>query len=201
MGESDESMEYGSWVYPLYGSSDYNDFVRHDFNFTSDVYGTTAGPSITWSAPPLGFEWGTPAYSREEDDIEVSVKETTDRLDDHTRFSVSTDDVNDLEQGRVLKCISIMKSKLMMKCMPVHVKNIECRMTPSTKENIINAYRKLEMYGKKLPFVASYDEYGRQLPDEIRIDTMKGMEIKIVDPEVYGNLYLELRGIVQDYPF
>ena len=201
MGESDESMEYSSWGYPLYSASTYNDFVRRGLSFTSDILGEAAGPSITWSTPPLSFEWGTPDYSREEDDIKVNVKETTDHSDDHTIFSVSTDDINDLEQGRILKCISIMKSKLMMKCMPVHVKNIECRMTPSTKENIINAYRKLEMYGKKLPFIASYDEYGRQLSDEIRIDTMKGMEIKIVDPEVYGNLYLELRGIIQDYPF
>ena len=51
------------------------------------------------------------------------------------------------------------------------------------------------MYGKKTPFVACFDEYGRRLPDEIKIDTLRGMDIKIVDPGTYGNNYLVFEAV------
>ena len=35
-----------------------------------------------------------------------------------------------------------------------------------------------------------------RLPDEIQIDTIRGMDIKIVDPDVYGNNYLEFETII-----
>ena len=91
-----------------------------------------------------------------------------------------------------------MKSRLMMQCAPVKVENIECKMTPAVKENIIKAYKKLEMYGKKTPFVARFDEYGRRLPDEIKIDVMRGMTIKIVNPDDYNPYYIEFEGKVHD---
>lgn len=104
----------------------------------------------------------------------------------------------DLAQDRILKSLSMMKGKLMMQCAPVHLKNIECKMTPAVKHNIITAYKRLERYGKKTPFVARFDEYGRRLPDEIKIETMQGMEIKIVDPLEYGTHFLEFKGVVHD---
>ncbi len=114
------------------------------------------------------------------------------------RYAVTCDTPSDLSQERILKCLSIMKSRLMMQCAPVKVENIECRMTPEVKENIVKAYRRLEMYGKQMPFVARFDEFMRPLPDEIRIDTMRGMTINIVDPSEYGPLYLEFEGVIRD---
>ena len=71
------------------------------------------------------------------------------------------------------------------------------------KQNIIIAYKKLHMYGKKLPFIARFDEYGKRLSDEVKIETLKGMNIQIVDSEDYGDFYLEFKGIVAnlDLPF
>ena len=54
------------------------------------------------------------------------------------------------------------------------------------------------MYGKKTPFVACFDEYGRRLPDEVKIDTIRGMDIKIVDPDTYGNNYLVFEAVVPE---
>ena len=114
------------------------------------------------------------------------------------RYAVSCSNEPDLAQDRILKSISAMKAKLMMQCAPVKVENIECRMTPAVKQNIIMAYKRLEMYGKKTPFVARFDEYGRRLPDEVKIDTMRGMTIKIIDPVDYGPYHIEFEGIVKD---
>ena len=114
------------------------------------------------------------------------------------RYAVSCSHEPDLSQERILKSISVMKAKLMMQCAPVRLLNIECRMTPAVKQNIIMAYKKLQMYGKKTPFVARFDEYGRRLPDEVKIDTLRGMTIKIVDPVEYGHCYLMFEGVVKD---
>mgnify|MGYP001855382524 FL=1 len=56
------------------------------------------------------------------------------------------------------------------------------------------------MYGKKTPFVARFDEYGRRLEDEIKIDTMRGMDIKIVDPDIYGQNYLVFETYINKAP-
>ena len=60
----------------------------------------------------------------------------------------------------------------MLQCAPYKITNIECKMTPNVKTNLINAYRRVNMYGKKTPFIARFDEYGRRLPDEVKIDTI-----------------------------
>lgn len=114
------------------------------------------------------------------------------------RYAVACSHEPDLSQDKILKCISIMKSKLMMQCAPRKVADIECKMTPVIKHNIISAWKRLDRYGKKPPFVARFDEYGRRLPDEIKIDTMKGMTIKIVDPTEYGSHYISFEGVVYD---
>ena len=132
---------------------------------------------------------------------EIPKMEVTEHFDASCfgkRHAVACSYEPDLSQDKILKCISMMKGKLMMQCAPVKVDNIECRMTPAVKHNIIMAYKRLERYGKKLPFVARFDEYGRRLPDEIKIDTMYGMTIKIVDPVDYGPYYLSFEGIVRN---
>lgn len=142
----------------------------------------------------------TTSYS-EEDIPEMKVEEYREDNSDSRRYAVACHNCNDLSQERILKTLSIMKSKLMMECMPVHVKSIECKMSPMVKTNIINAYRKVSMYGKKTPFVARFDEYGRRLPDEIQIDTIRGVDLKIVDPDVYGENYLVFEAIIPTYEY
>lgn len=134
----------------------------------------------------------------EMEEPKVSVSENDDPRSLTKRRAVACSHEPDLAQDRILKSLSAMKAKLMLQCAPVKIENIECRMTPAVKDNIIMAYRKLQMYGKKTPFVARFDEYGRRLPDEIKIDTIKGMTIKILDPEDYGKYHIEFEGIVRD---
>lgn len=125
----------------------------------------------------------------------MKVEEYREDSSFNRRYAVACHNYNDLSQERILKTLSVMKSKLMMECAPVYVKSIECKMSPMVKTNIINAYRKVSMYGKKTPFVAHFDEYGRRLPDEIQIDTIRGVDLKIVDPDVYGENYLVFEAI------
>ena len=137
------------------------------------------------------FEWWIKKNGYKKEEIpEMKVEENREFGTSDYKYAVACHNYEDLLEKNILKCISIMKAKLMMECMPYHVKNIQCRMSPMVKNNIIMAYKKLSMYGKKTPFVARFDEYGRRLEDEIKIDTMRGMDIKIVDPDVYGQNYL-----------
>lgn len=155
----------------------------------------------TLSMPSVWGTWADSSKLSEEDEeggFEMEINSRADHENRCKRYAVTCKQKDDLVQERILKCLSIMKSKLMMQCAPVAIHNIECKMTPSVKDNIINAYRKISMYGKKTPFVARFDEYGRRLSDDIRIDTLQGMTIKIVDPEIYGEYFLEFEGIVRD---
>lgn len=134
-------------------------------------------------------------YSKE-DIPEMNIEEYGDEKSFNHRYAVACHNYADLSQERILKSISVMKSKLMMQCLPYRVDRIECKMSPMVKTNMINAYRRVNMYGKKTPFVACFDEYGRRLPDEVKIDTIRGMDIKIVDPATYGNNYLVFEAVV-----
>ena len=136
-------------------------------------------------------------YSKE-DIPEMNIEEYGDEKSFNHRYAVACHNYTDLSQERILKSISVMKSKLMMQCLPYRVDRIECKMSPMVKTNMINAYRRVNMYGKKTPFVACFDEYGRRLPDEIKIDTIRGMDIKIVDPATYGNNYLVFEAVVPE---
>ena len=104
-------------------------------------------------------------------------------------------DEKDLSIENVLKTLSAIKGKLMIDIAPIHIKTIECSITPQVRQNIITASKKLKMYGKKRPIIARFDEYGNRLPDEIDLGTSQGITLKIVDPEKYGIFYFELRGI------
>lgn len=147
------------------------------------------------------FEWWIKENGYKKEEIpEMKVEENREFGTFNYKYAVACHNYEDLLEKNILKCISIMKAKLMMECMPYHVKNIQCRMSPMVKNNIIMAYRKLSMYGKKTPFVARFDEYGRRLEDEIKIDTMRGMDIKIVDPDVYGQNYLVFETYINKAP-
>ena len=131
----------------------------------------------------------------EEDIPKMNIEEYRDEKSLNRKYAVACHNCADLSQERILKSISVMKSKLMMQCLPYRVDRIKCKMSPMVKTNMINAYRRVNMYGKKTPFVACFDEYGRRLPDEIKIDTLRGMDIKIVDPDTYGNNYLVFEAV------
>lgn len=167
----------------------------------------------TWNADPYIYSpsgWSTNVIwdrrtldsdmiemiKEEEPEVKIYSERIPETLTDQCRVVCTKE--QDLDKDRILLNLSKIKSQLMMKCAPMRVQSIECKMTPAVKENIIHAYRKIEMYGKKTPFVARFDEYGRRLPDEIKINTLKGMTIKIVDPKDYGDFYLEFTGIIPD---
>ena len=108
---------------------------------------------------------------------------------------VACTDVDDLSGERVLKTLSAVKGKLMLDIAPIHIQKLECSMTPLVKKNIIQASKKLKMYGKKRPIIACFDEFGNRLPDKIELDTSQGVSLIIVDPKEYGDFYLELKAI------
>lgn len=155
----------------------------------------------TYNATTNTYTYNTPFYSTEiskEDIPKMNIEEYRDEKSLNRRYVVACHNYTDLSQERILKSISVMKSKLMFQCLPYRVDRIECKMSPMVKTNMINAYRRVNMYGKKTPFVACFDEYGRRLPDEVKIDTIRGMDIKIVDPSTYGNNYLIFEAVVPE---
>ena len=170
--------------------------------YSPDAFSSTVDISSMWPKAEFSeLDWyrinGIDIKSKEELP-KMKVYEDRDAKSLGRRYAVACSHEPDLSQEHILKCISVMKAKLMMQCAPVKVMNIECKMTPAVKHNIITAWKRLDRYGKKPPFVARYDEYGRRLSDEIKIDTLKGMTIKIVNPEDYGPYHLEFEGLVYD---
>lgn len=113
------------------------------------------------------------------------------------KYAISCDNVTDLLPKQILKTISIMKSKLLMECVPYPVNSITCRMTPAVKDTLIQAYRKSTMYGKS-PFVASYDEYGRRIGTDVKIETLRGVTIDIINPDKHNDLYISFEGVIND---
>ena len=101
----------------------------------------------------------------------------------------------DLSTENVLKTLSAIKGKLMIDVAPIHLKKIECSITPQVRKNIVAASKRLKMYGKKRPIIARFDEYGNRLPDEIDIGTSGGITLKIIDPKEHGDFYIELKGV------
>ena len=126
---------------------------------------------------------------------EVKAVSSTEKTPEGTAHMVTCRDKDNLSAENILKNLSAIKGKLMLDIAPIHIKHIECYMTPTVKDNIVKASKRLKMYGKKRPIIARFDEYGRRLPDEITIDTMEGMTVHIVDPESYGEFYFALRAV------
>ena len=101
----------------------------------------------------------------------------------------------DLLPERILITLSAVKGRLMMEVAPIHIKEFQCSMTPAVRRNIIQASKRNRMYGKKMPIIARFDEYGRPLPEQIEINDSPGVNLRILDPADYGELYLELVAI------
>lgn len=111
---------------------------------------------------------------------------------------VRCNDTKDLSPENILHSLAVIKSELMMKCLPYQVNRITCEMTPEVKHNITAAYQRLARYGKEEPFIYCCDEYFRPIGEECKIATLKGMIIQIVDPKFYGTHYLKFEGIIRD---
>ena len=104
-------------------------------------------------------------------------------------------DTPDLLPEKILVTLSAVKGRLMMEVAPIHIKEFQCSMTPAVRKNIIQASKRARMYGKKMPIIARFDEYGRPLPEQIEINDSPGVNLRILDPADYGELYLELVAI------
>lgn len=117
---------------------------------------------------------------------------------DSREHIVYCEDMLDLSVERVLTTLSAVKGRLMFEIAPIHIREIQCKMTPTVKKHILEASKKLKMYGKKTPIIPSFDEYGNRLPDEIEIGDSKGILVQIVEPEKYGEVYFELKAIEFD---
>lgn len=101
----------------------------------------------------------------------------------------------DLLQERILVTLSAIKGRLMMEVAPIRIKEFQCRMTPAVRKNIIQASRKFKMYGKQLPIIARFDDFGNPLPERLELEDAPGVNITIIDPEDFGELYLEMIAI------
>ena len=101
----------------------------------------------------------------------------------------------DLSPEKILITLSAVKGRLMMEVAPIHIKEFQCSMTPAVREIILKASRRARMYGKKIPIIARFDEYGNPLPEQIEINDSPGVNIRILDPADYGELYFEMVAI------
>lgn len=188
------------------GFNDYNKiwntWISDGIYNTSSVLSSTPAyaSDLYWNSTTiLGRDYTAETSIKEEPEVTIFSDRIPKELSHECRVTCNKE--SDLAQDRILLNLSKIKSILMMKCTPVRLERIECTMTPIVKKNIIAAWRKIHMYGKCTPFVARFDEYGRRLSDEIKIETLKGMTIKIVDPNKYGEYYLEFKGITPDHVF
>lgn len=157
-------------------------------------------PATTWvsSTTLPTSDWYTyGSYPRDlVDKIDPLIKEVhTVGVDNDDECKIICEDPIQLSQENILKYLPAFKGKLMLQVAPIQVKKIECDMTPAVKNNIVRAYKKLQMYGKTPPIIARFDEYGNRLPDKINIDAIEGTEIHIIDPEEHGEYYFSLKAI------
>lgn len=100
----------------------------------------------------------------------------------------------DLMPNTILDTLSILKGNLMRELCTNKVKKVECHMTPAVKANLIQAYKRLEMYGKEMPFIPCCTDMAELLPARLDLEDMKGIEVHIVDPADNGEFYLDLKG-------
>ena len=148
-----------------------------------DSFATTTTLDADWYDILKNFEL------KENKDVNIKVKHKNEE------YIAYCEGFEDLSTERVLKTLSAVKGRLMMEVAPIHIQKLECSMTPSVKNNIVTASKRLRMYGKKRPIVACFDEYGRPLPDTIDLDTHEGITLKLVNEKDYGSYYLELKAI------
>lgn len=184
-------------------SDDTRRFITTTHSGTSITYtGSATGEAQTIYYPPqhwepysstIGYEDLMRQLGKEE---EAKVNIVSKKSANKNERIVFCKDFSDLSVERILITLSAVKGKLMLDTAPIHIiKEIQCKMTPMVKKHIIEASKKLKMYGKKSPIIPSFDEYGNRLPDQIEIGDNKGITVKIVEPEEYGDAYFELKAI------
>lgn len=160
----------------------------------STIYYPPYTTEITAEDLSKGFSWEemiTKLGKEEEAKVNVISKKS---VNSHEHI-VYCEDKTDLSIEKILTTLSAVKGRLMFEIAPIHIKEIQCKMTPTVKNHIIEASKKLKMYGKKSPIIPSFDEYGNRLPDRIEIGEDKGITVKIVEPEKYGDVYFELKAL------
>ena len=157
---------------------------------TVDIPGTWLKTEDDW--------WHTLIKSEVELDKEDKHKVSVSKKETHVKDerAVVCDDPGDLSVEHILTTLSVAKGRLMMELLPNRVKKLECSVTPAVKQNIITAGKKLKMYGKEMPIIPHFDEWGNRLPDDIKIGDHSGIILKIVNPEDFGELYYELRATI-----
>lgn len=162
-------------------------------SFTTDIYGMwpKMAEDELKKAVIVGLD--------KEDESKVSVR----KIESHTtdEQAVVCDDPKDLSVERILTTLSVVKGKLMWGVAPRRVESLECSITPAVKQNIITASKKLKMYGKEMPIIPHFDEWGTRLPDEIVIGNHSGITLKIVNPEDFGEFYYELKATLSTDDF
>lgn len=152
---------------------------------------TTSITAEDWSKVFSWEEMMKKLGKEEEGKVNVISKKSADK---HEHI-VCCEDMIDLSVERVLTTLSAVKGRLMFEIAPIHIKEIQCKMTPMVKNHIIESSKKLKMYGKKTPIIPSFDAYGNRLPDQIEIGDSRGITVQIVDPKTYGDVYFELKAI------
>ena len=146
--------------------------------------------STTLNSTTLDYEDFMKKIGKEE---EAKVKVNVEHF--KGKYVCCIKDTPDLLPERILVTLSAVKGRLMMEVAPIHIKEFQCSMTPAVRKNIIQASKRVRMYGKKMPIIARFDEYGRPLPEQIEINDSPGVNLRILDPADYGELYLELVAI------
>lgn len=95
--------------------------------------------------------------------------------------AVTCSDIKWLSEHKILKTIEMMKHKLIAECKTMEIDHIECNTTKINYNTIRTACKKLKMYGKEKPIIASFDEFGNRLPDIIK--PLTGMTINIIEDQ------------------
>ena len=179
-------------------------YIHHIYGspYISSPYITsTTGPIGSWSTTInsdtlRAYDWGSypdliKKISKEEE-TNVKVISKPAAKGEHI---VACENKEDLTVENILKTLSVVKGKLMTDVSFIHIKEIICTTTPTVRRNIITAGKKLKMYGKKVPVLARFDEYGNRLSDEINIGDSSGITLRIIEPDEGEEYYLELKAI------
>lgn len=200
---------FGSTTIPPYPEIDLSPYTIETTSLTDDtrrfITTTHPGTSVTYGDartvyyPPKHWEPYSTTLDYEDfmkkigKEEEAKVKLEVQNFRD--KHIVYCKDNIDLSPEKILLTLSATKGRLMLEVAPIHIKEFQCSMTPAVRKNIIQASKRARMYGKKMPIIARFDEFGNQLPEQIEINDAPGVNVKILDPMNYGELYFEMVAI------
>lgn len=154
----------------------------------------------TWAAYDMSNSTITQPFSSDDiKEVKTVISKERDPFSIQDSYMISCKDKSDLSVENILRTIAIMKAKLCMEIsFDTKVKWVECYMTPEVKKNIIIASKKLSMYGRYMPIVSRFDEYGRKLPDTFALDPEEKMKLEIVNSASYGAYYIAMKAVEKD---